>query len=60
VMWLCEHGIMPLYTPLGGCLSQYDRVDPAHTQAARLRWRTSHHTTTNYCLVGGDGRGLER
>jgi hypothetical protein len=26
VMWLCEHGIMPLYTPLGGRLSQYERI----------------------------------
>ena len=59
VMWLCEHGIMPLYTPLGGSWLKYARVDSAHSCATSLRWRASHHPATNHFLAAGNGRRLE-
>src|SRR3954471_10798650 len=29
VLWLCAHGVMPLYTPVGGSWAQHGRVDRA-------------------------------
>jgi hypothetical protein len=33
VLWLIAHGIMPLYTPLGGLLAEHGRVRPTHYRA---------------------------
>ena len=37
VLWLCAHGVMPLYTPVGGSLAQHGGVDRARAQAPRAR-----------------------
>src|SRR5258708_5961920 len=59
VMWLCEHGIMPLYTPLGGRLSQYERVHSAYHRATCLGRGAFNYSTTHHLLVGGDGGRLK-
>ena len=59
VLWLCRHGIMPLYTPLGGSWAEHGRIDPAHPQAARSRRAASLKPGRDRRLVRADGRQLE-
>jgi hypothetical protein len=48
VCWLVRHGVMPLYTPLGGSwrkrlVAEYDRVAPAHPRAPRVGRHAPRH-----------------
>ncbi len=42
VVWLCQHGIMPLYTPLGG--SWLNMANGSSASSSAVRWKSSIHT----------------
>ena len=58
VLWLCRHGIMPLYTPLGGSWLNMAEFDPAHPQAPGAR-RQQPRSPADRRLVRADGAELE-
>ena len=59
VLWLCRHGIMPLYTPLGGSWLNHGRVDPAPPQALGARRAAAAKPGRDRRLVRADGAELE-
>jgi len=61
VLWLCRHGIMPLYTPLGGSwqLAEHGGGDPAHPQAAGARRAAAAKPRGDRRLVRADRPRLE-
>lgn len=60
VQWFFAHGVMPLYTPVGGRLSQYGRVGAAHHGATSTLWPASQRCPASHRLVGANRGGLER
>jgi hypothetical protein len=59
VLWLCQHGIMPLYTPLGGSWLNMAESHPAHSQAPHARWPASAEPNRDRHLVPADRTSLE-
>ena len=61
VCWLFEHGIMPLYTPVGGsCQQEHGREHPADPQAPGPGRPASDGGGGNHGMVRGGGRAVER
>jgi len=64
VLWLFEHGVMPLYTPLGGSWLGYPlgvgRVGAAHTRAQGAGRTAPDDARGDHGMAGGDGARLER
>ena len=54
VRWFFDHGVMPLYTPLGGRLSQHGRVSSAHHCEASPFWATSEKCARSDRLAGAN------
>ena len=48
VRWLFEHGVMPLYTPVGGRLSQHGRVGATHHRPPSAHRSASHKRPANH------------
>ena len=48
VGWLFRHGVMPLYTPIGGRCLEYGRVGATHHCAPRTSWATSEKPARNH------------
>ncbi len=60
VIWLFEHGVMPLYTPLGGSwLNMAESIQRILVRRA-LTGAKSGNTGTNYYLVGSCHSSLEQ
>ena len=59
VDWLIQHGIMPLYTPLGGFLVKHDRVDTANLETACVGRTASLYAGRDYHLAGSSCSCLE-
>jgi hypothetical protein len=59
VVWLCEHGVMPLYTPLGGSWLNMGGVHPADPQAPYARRPASTEPDRDRHLVRADRTSVE-
>ena len=59
VCWLMAHGIMPLYTALGGQLVEHGRVDAADFDEPRAVGTTPRESRTNHGPVRSRGARLE-
>ena len=59
VCWFFEHGIMPLYTPVGGSWLNMAFIHAAHPQAPRLGRPASPKPRQDHRPAGRYGGGLE-
>lgn len=59
VCWMFDHGIMPLYTPVGGSWLNMAFVGAAHPQTPRLGGAAPAKPGRDHRVSGRYGRGLE-
>lgn len=58
MIWLFEHGIMPLDTPLSAVMTEYGRIDPTDHQAASCRESVTRNNRRDDQPVRGDGERM--
>ena len=59
LLWLFQHGIMPLFTPIGGSWLNMAEFDAAHFGTTCFAWATTRNPCANHGFAGRSSSRME-